>query len=55
MEEVYYFPELKVLIDKNWDDFSRVFEDKAKFNLNMDIINAYRVDAHAKKLKMTTI
>ncbi|QOY38515.2 AAA family ATPase [Anaerobacillus isosaccharinicus] len=51
MEEVYYFPELKVLIDKNWDDFSRVFEDKAKFNLNMDIINAYRVDAHAKKIE----
>lgn len=50
MEKEYYFPELKVLIDKNWEDFSKIFVDKAKFNLNMEIVNAYRVDAHAKNI-----
>lgn len=50
MEQEYYFPELKVLIDKNWEDFSKVFEDKTKFKLHMDIINTYRVDAHAKNI-----
>ncbi|WP_050613675.1 AAA-like domain-containing protein [Bacillus testis] len=50
MEEEYYFPELKVLVNKNWDDFNKAFEDKSKFKINMDIINAYRVDAHAKSI-----
>ncbi|WP_110929913.1 ATP-binding protein [Paenibacillus bouchesdurhonensis] len=50
MEKEYYFPELKVLIDKNWEDFFKVFEDKSKFKLNMEIINTYRVDAHAKSI-----
>ncbi|WP_144491812.1 AAA-like domain-containing protein [Bacillus sp. WP8] len=51
MEQAYYFPELKVLIDKNWEDFSKVFEDKVKFKMHMDIINIYRVDAHAKNIQ----
>jgi hypothetical protein len=50
MEKEYFFPELKILIDKNWDDFSKVFIDKSKFKLNMDIINTYRIDAHAKSI-----
>ncbi|PEJ35941.1 ATP-binding protein [Peribacillus butanolivorans] len=50
MEKEYFFPELKVLIDKNWEDFSKVFVDKSKFKLNMDIINTYRIDAHAKSI-----
>jgi len=50
MEEEYYFPELKVIVDKNWDDFSNIFLDKSKMKLNMDIINTYRIDAHAKSI-----
>lgn len=50
MEKEYFFPELKILISKNWDEFSKIFVDKAKFSLNMEIINTYRIDAHAKSI-----
>lgn len=50
MEKKYFFPELKILIDKNWDDFSKVFIDKSRFKLNMDVINTYRIDAHGKSI-----
>lgn len=48
MEKQYFFPELKVIIDKNWDDFSNIFTDKNKFKIYMDIINTHRIDAHGK-------
>lgn len=40
--------DLKKLIIKNWKLFERVFNDKFKFENFLDIINKYRVDAHAK-------
>lgn len=50
MENSYFYLELKVIINKNWDLFSRVFEDKSKFTSSMDIVSEFRVDAHAKPI-----
>ncbi|MEH7131429.1 AAA-like domain-containing protein, partial [Neobacillus drentensis] len=50
MQSQYYFPELKIIISKNWDDFQNIFSDKGKFEMNMEIINTHRVDAHAKEI-----
>ncbi|MGA4517181.1 AAA-like domain-containing protein [Solibacillus silvestris] len=50
METAYFFPELKTLINKNWADFEKVFIDKSKFSFYMDVINTFRIDAHAKSI-----
>ncbi|MBN1034501.1 ATP-binding protein [Clostridium botulinum] len=50
MQEHYFFPELKIIIDKNWNDFEKMFVDKNKFKLYMEIVNTYRIDAHAKSI-----
>ncbi|WP_209367132.1 hypothetical protein [Sediminibacillus dalangtanensis] len=48
MENSLYFSELKILVDKNWRLFEKIFQDKRKFNTYMEIVNDYRIDAHAK-------
>lgn len=45
-----YLLDLKILILKNWSLFERVFLDKVKFETFIDLINKYRVDAHAKTI-----
>jgi hypothetical protein len=45
-----YLLDLKVLILKNWNLFERVFLDKVKFEMFLDLINRYRIDAHAKTI-----
>ena len=44
-----YTIELKFIISENWDLFKPIFENKSRFDMNMDTINkARRVDAHTK-------
>lgn len=43
-----YFLDLKTYMVSNWADFQQIFEDKVKFESNCEIVNQYRVDAHAK-------
>jgi hypothetical protein len=45
-----YLLDLKVLILKNWTLFEKIFLDKVKFEMFLDLINRYRVDAHAKTI-----
>lgn len=49
MQELY-FSQLKILITKDWNSYENIFIDKVKFGQFFDIINTYRVDAHAKPL-----
>lgn len=49
MQELY-FSQLKVLITKDWSSYQSLFPDKVKFEQFFDIMNTYRVDAHAKSL-----
>ena len=45
-----YFSQLKLLIKKDWPSYQTIFSDKVKFEQMSDIINQYRIDAHAKSL-----
>ncbi len=45
-----YLPQLGIIISKDWDKYERIFNDKTKFNMYLEIINEYRIDAHAKDL-----
>ena len=49
MQEIY-FSQLKTLVTKNWSDYERLFIDRRKFEEFFEIINSFRVDAHAKEL-----
>lgn len=49
MQELY-FSQLKVLIIKDWSSYQPLFPDRVKFEQFFDIMNTYRVDAHAKSL-----
>lgn len=49
MQELY-FSQLKVLIIKDWSSYQSLFPDRVKFEQFFDIMNTYRVDAHAKAL-----
>lgn len=43
-----YFEDLRKVIEKNWSDFEKVFNnEKSKFSQYMTIINSTRGDAHA--------
>lgn len=44
----FYFPDYTKLIVKSWSDFEKIFIDKNHFQMCMEIVNKYRVDAHAK-------
>lgn len=45
-----YFSQLKILISKDWSSYQTIFSDKFKFEHMSEIINQYRIDAHAKSL-----
>lgn len=45
-----YLLQLGAIINKNWDKYEKLFCDKTKFNMYLEIINKYRIDAHAKDL-----
>ena len=47
MKELY-FNQLKTLITKEWTNYENIFFDKRKFEQFFDIINEFRIDAHAK-------
>ncbi len=46
-----YFDDLRKIIIKYWDYFKNIFsKDKNKFDMKMQFINEYRIDAHAKAI-----
>lgn len=45
-----YFSQLKVVILKDWSSYQPVFLDRVKFEQFFDVVNTFRVDAHAKEL-----
>ena len=46
-----YFEDLRKIIAKEWSSFEHIFgRDKESFNVNMNCINKYRVDSHAKNI-----
>ena len=49
MQELYFW-QLKALMTKDWKNYQAIFPDKIKFEQFFEIINKYRVDAHAKEL-----
>lgn len=49
MKELY-LKDLKELVIKNWTYFEKLFNDKRKFEMYLDLINQYRIDAHAKDI-----
>lgn len=50
VENELYLLDCKNLISKHWNIFEKFFVDKHKFEMFLDIINQYRVDAHAKNI-----
>jgi len=49
MKELY-FSQLKHLMLKDWSSYQPIFNDRVKFEQFFDIINSFRIDAHAKSL-----
>lgn len=50
VENHFYLLDVKQVILKNWSLFEKVMIDKVKFENFIDIINKYRIDAHAKTI-----
>jgi hypothetical protein len=50
VKDHFFFQELAILVNKNWDLFQNVFNDKVKFENFTEHINKYRTDAHAKEI-----
>lgn len=50
IENAFFLLDVKKVIMKNWKLFENVFIDKGKFDNFLDVINKYRVDAHAKNI-----
>lgn len=50
IENTFFLLDVKKVIMKNWKLFENVFIDKGKFDNFLDVINQYRVDAHAKNI-----
>lgn len=50
VENNYYFSDYKTIILKEWPLFDKLFIDKSKFHLYIDIISDFRADAHAKNI-----
>jgi len=49
-----FCPDLKAIITNNWEIFGSLFDNKPRFEMNMDTLNiARRVDAHTKPLSTT--
>ena len=49
-----YFEDYRKFIIKNWNDYENIFGDKQLFDTYMSIINANRIDAHAKSIEDST-
>lgn len=45
-----YFEDYRNFILKNWGEYEKVFADKQLFDTYMSIVNANRIDAHAKSI-----
>lgn len=50
IENHFYLLDVKKVIMKNWSLFEKTFIDKTKFDNFIDLINKYRIDAHAKTI-----
>ena len=50
LEHHYFFPDYVVVIRKNWQYFEKIFGDLVMFQMCMDSVNKYRIDAHAKDI-----
>lgn len=48
IENHFYLLDVKQVILKNWSLFESIFIDKVKFENFIDMINKFRIDAHAK-------
>ncbi|WP_019229017.1 hypothetical protein [Sedimentibacter sp. B4] len=46
----FFLLDIKKVIMKNWTLFEKIFVDKNKFDIFLDIVNKFRVDAHAKTI-----
>ena len=57
MEQVFsdegelYFEDYRKFIVKNWSNYEKIFGDKQLFDTYMSMINANRIDAHAKSIE----
>lgn len=51
IENHFYLLDVKQVILKNWSLFDVTFIDKFKFENFLDVINKYRIDAHAKTIE----
>jgi hypothetical protein len=45
-----YFLDIQKYISKHWIDFEKIFLNKKKFEIYMDLSNSNRIDAHAKDM-----
>jgi hypothetical protein len=46
-----YFEDYRKFVSKNWALFEKIFPDKQLFETYMHMVNAHRIDAHAKKIE----
>ena len=46
----FYLLDVKIVIEKNWSLFDKIFIDKVKFVYFLETINKFRIDAHAKTI-----
>jgi hypothetical protein len=50
MQELF-FPQLKIVVLKDWKDYQIIFQDRVKFEQFFDVINSFRpTEAHAKSI-----
>lgn len=51
-----YFEDLRKIIEKEWAIFEKIFnKDKGIFSRHMEMINKYRIDAHANEIDDATV
>ena len=51
-----YFEDLRKIIEKEWEVFKKIFNnDKTIFSRHMELVNKYRVDAHANEIDNPTM
>jgi len=46
-----YFEDYRKFVLKNWSEYDKIFGDKQLFDTYMSMINANRIDAHAKSIE----
>ncbi len=46
----FYFDEIRKLVLAEWAIFEKTFENKKKFDLNMQLVNEFRIDAHPDEI-----